>query len=580
MNNQKSRLLQLADRVRNSSISKSLESGIEFISDTTKKFSKELVIKSVSVIKPVTNTITETQDPLARFKKKSTIGPVIALASILGFLFKDKIFKGLSEINEFISPFFKFFKAGIVSPISKLTESITEKYETVKESVTSFIRSPIESIKSNADKLKTITPYDVVSFIGAGLGISEQSIEKLMNLGSKIKSAVSGIFGRFVSSPFNIFSDIVTGKFAFSIAAWVFNKTKSIFSNIISFGNKSATEVKYMNAQYSEENYANIDSKPKSLFRRFVSFVTGSDESGNTVAPNASQSAPVESNGAPNETISNFESDAPASSGSSEGGIAMQEITEQQINTATIFQSKSGRWSSKDAWLRAIIAIESMGKANADNGTFEGLFQLSRKYAMYNVANRFNPHDNFRMAKTAWNRENIPAIKRAGFPITPLTLYMTHQQGSTGGIQILKNWKNNKPVRARPLEVYKANNGINPDGSVMNDIQFTNKWIREINTKSESLRKLTEGGSTDIKPTPVLTQYDNIKTITVSKIPATLSNKTEKQKEIKPIHFTTPEFSQSGNQASTIEFSAPADLIPVRLNSPNIIKMTLSTRML
>lgn len=568
----------------NDSVSSNLNDGIKFITNISNKFNKEAVVNSVTVIKPKSNEITETQDPLARFKKKSTIGPIIAIASVLGYLFKDKILNGLSLINEFIEPFSKFKDLKFIP--ERLEESITEKYETITNTVTKFIKSPIETVKAATEKIKSLNVTDIVSFIGAGLGISDQSLEKLTNLGSKIKSAVSGIFGRFVSNPFNIFSDIVTGKFAISVASWIFNKTKNIFSNIISFGNKSSTEIKYMNAQYSEEKYRE-EEKSKSLLKRFVSFLgSDSDTSPVTVAP-VSQSAPGESqsssNDYGNESIAADSGAHQSASGAS--GIALTPVTEDMIRNATIYESR-GRWTSKEPWLRAFIAIESMGNPRADNGTFEGLFQLNRNYAMFNRGNRYNPQDNLRMAKAFWLSDCIPALKRAGIPITTLSLYMTHQQGPGNGPKILKNWLAGNDKRTGSIESRIKNAGKKSNGAAMNDKEFTEKWISEIGVRDSRLRNLTggTGGITSVNynANPVIKRNsDDIQTIVVDKIPSSISNKIEQPKKKNDLNFIIPpEFNHSFNQESTIEFSDTKDIIPVRLNCPNIIKMTLSTRML
>ena len=271
--------------------------------------------------------------------------------------------------------------------------------------------------------------------------------------------------------------------------------------------------------------------------------------------------------------------DGSLSPGSTAG--AMTPVTDEMIRNATIYESK-GRWTSKDQWLRTFIAIESMGKATADNGTFEGLFQLNRNYAMFNKGNRYNPHDNLRMAKAFWFSDCIPALKKAGLPVTVVTLYMTHQQGPTGGVRILKNWKAGHNTMTGSTGARTGNGGKKSGDGVMNDREFTEFWIKESMRREASLNRITgTGGSSSV----TISRLDEpIPTVEVAKLPTTLANFRDvtKPNPVPQEHivFKAPERNQSFNIAGTTEYSETADMLPARLNSPNILKMALSTRML
>lgn len=544
-----------------------LSSDIKFVSDANSRLNKA-VLKSVTSLQSSKNDIIKIEDPLARFKKSSSItGSLLAAGAILGYLFKDKILSGIDIISEFLAPFKR-----IKQIPERITQTIDNGTETIKEIVTVF-KSPLEHIKPTADKLKSITTEDIIAGIGSGLGLSDESLERLISLGSKVKTAVSGIFGGLISNPFNIFADITTGKFAFSVAKWLFDKSRGVLNSVIFAGKSSASETQYLNAQYggSTTRAVPLTGKPSS-----------SGDNSTSTEETSARIAPVAPDSAGASQASKPMADGSLSPGSTAG--AMTPVTDEMIRNATIYESK-GRWTSKDQWLRTFIAIESMGKATADNGTFEGLFQLNRNYAMFNKGNRFNPHDNLRMAKAYWFSDCIPALKKAGLPVTVVTLYMTHQQGPSGGVRILKNWKagNNTMTGSKGA---RTGNGGKKSGGVMNDREFTEFWINESMRREANLNRITGGGGTAAggSSSVTISRLDEpIPTVEVAKLPTSLANfrdVTKPNPVQEHIAFKTPERNQSFNITGTTEYSETADILPARLNSPNILKMTLSTRML
>ena len=544
-----------------------LSSDIKFVSDANSRLNKA-VLKSVTSLQSSKNDIIKIEDPLARFKKSSSItGSLLAAGAILGYLFKDKILSGIDIISEFLAPFKR-----IKQIPERITQTIDNGTETIKEIVTVF-KSPLEHIKPTADKLKSITTEDIIAGIGSGLGLSDESLERLISLGSKVKTAVSGIFGGLISNPFNIFADITTGKFAFSVAKWLFDKSRGVLNSVIFAGKSSASETQYMNAQYggSTTRAVPLTGKPSS-----------SGDNSTSTEETSARIAPVAPDSAGASQASKPMADGSLSPGSTAG--AMTPVTDEMIRNATIYESK-GRWTSNDQWLRTFIAIESMGKATADNGTFEGLFQLNRNYAMFNKGNRFNPHDNLRMAKAYWFSDCIPALKKAGLPVTVVTLYMTHQQGPSGGVRILKNWKAGNNTMTGSTGARTGNGGKKSGDGVMNDREFTEFWIKESMRREANLNRITGGGTAAGGSSSVtISRLDEpIPTVEVAKLPTSLANfrdVTKPNPVQEHIAFKTPERNQSFNITGTTEYSETADMLPARLNSPNILKMTLSTRML
>lgn len=544
-----------------------LSSDIKFVSDANSRLNKA-VLKSVTSLQSSKNDIIKIEDPLARFKKSSSItGSLLAAGAILGYLFKDNILSGIDIISEFLAPFKR-----IKQIPERITQTIDSGTETIKEIVTVF-KSPLEHIKPTADKLKSITTEDIIAGIGSGLGLSDESLERLISLGSKVKTAVSGIFGGLISNPFNIFADITTGKFAFSVAKWLFDKSRGVLNSVIFAGKSSASETQYMNAQYGGGTATTGSSTTRAVPLTGKPSSSGDNSTSARIAPVAPDSAGASQASKPM-------ADGSLSPGSTAG--AMTPVTDEMIRNATIYESK-GRWTSKDQWLRTFIAIESMGKATADNGTFEGLFQLNRNYAMFNKGNRFNPHDNLRMAKAYWFSDCIPALKKAGLPVTVVTLYMTHQQGPSGGVRILKNWKAGNNTMTGSTGARTGNGGKKSGDGVMNDREFTEFWIKESMRREANLNRIAgtaAGGSSSV----TISRLDEpIPTVEVAKLPTSLANfrdVTKPNPVQEHIAFKTPERNQSFNITGTTEYSETADMLPARLNSPNILKMTLSTRML
>jgi hypothetical protein len=211
------------------------------------------------------------------------------------------------------------------------------------------------------------------------------------------------------------------------------------------------------------------------------------------------------------------------------------------------------------------------------------MVHLNRNYAMFNKGNRFNPHDNLRMAKAYWFSDCIPALKKAGLPVTVVTLYMTHQHGPSGGVRILKNWKAGNNTMTGSTGARTGNGGKKSGDGVMNDREFTEFWIKESMRREANLNRITgttAGGSSSV----TISRLDEpIPTVEVAKLPTSLANfrdVTKPNPVQEHIAFKTPERNQSFNITGTTEYSETADMLPARLNSPNILKMTLSTRML
>lgn len=523
------------------------------------KITPIVTISSVSALKPKQNEVSEVNDPLQIFKKQSSknglLASFTAAAALFGTLFHDNIISSVSSILTKINAFD--------------LETVADSFTSIKDEV---VNTVIEIPTTISDSIRNLEFPDIVSALSINI-IPESQIEKLFNLTSKIKTAVSGIFGGFISNPFNIFNEAISsGKFALTIATWVFAKTKGIFDSIISFGNKGTDNLEQMNAQYSENKFETQEQKQTKIIERVKRLF----EPALSASPGASDSS-----------LANTASDSTTNTNSSVSGptVMDQQISESEINAGTItpFQKK-GRtfWTSPQPWLKAIIAVESGGDPLITNSFgYVGLFQMGSHFKI----NRKDPHQSLAASKKFWLHDCIPALKKQGLPITPFNIYMTHQQGPGRAPIILK----------RALQGYtgitgtrlaRIRNGGVKNGRAMNDTEFINeKWRPHFAKKAAS--GLGGGNSANIKSLPeaykVLSKYepDGITTIEVDKIPAKFRNMAEQQKNpYSSIELINQPKQYESLQAGTIESTIAQPVKAVRLNSPSIINMTLSTRML
>lgn len=516
----------------------------------------KIIVSNTTVLKPTKNEVSEVGDPLSIFKKDSNsgVGSFAVAAALFGTLFHDNIISSVSSILTRINAF----------DVDSISDSVTSLKDEV---VNKVIENPV--IPESIRKLEF---PDIVAALSIGTSLEPQ-LEKLFNLTSKIKTAVSGIFGGFISNPFNIFNEAISsGKFALTIATWVFAKTKGIFDSIISFGNKGTDNLEQMNAQYSENKFEQTKQKPITITERVKRLFEPS------ASPNASESPQ------PAIATESTTESTQMSSGASGPTSMDQPITEAEINAGTItpFQ-KNGRtfWTSPQPWLRAIIAVESGGDPLITNAFgYTGLFQMGSHFKI----NRKDPHQSLAASKQFWLRDCIPALKRQGLPITPFHIYLTHQQGPGRAPIILKRALQGYTGITGTTKARVRNGGVK-NGRAMNDTEFINeKWRPYFAKKAASG---LGGNSTAIKSLPeaykVLSKHDRdgITTIEVDKIPAKFRNMSEQQKNpYSSIELMTQPKQFESLQAGTIETSIAQPLKAVRLNSPSIINMTLSTRML
>jgi hypothetical protein len=130
---------------------------------------------------------------------------------------------------------------------------------------------------------------------------------------------------------------------------------------------------------------------------------------------------------------------------------------------------------------------------------------------------------------------------------------MTHQQGPSGGVRILKNWKAGNNTMTGSKGARTGNGGIKSGGGVMNDQEFTEFWIKESMRREASLNRITgtAGGSSSV----TISRLDEpIPTVEVAKLPTSLANFRDVTKP-NPVQehsaFKATERNQSFNIAGT-----------------------------
>lgn len=161
-------------------------------------------------------------------------------------------------------------------------------------------------------------------------------------------------------------------------------------------------------------------------------------------------------------------------------------ITSNSLSQSTIKQTPMGRWTSDDPVMARIIAVESMGNANADRGNtrYKGLMQIdSTNKKDYNAKNYFDPQENFELGKRVIIK-NTQSLERKGIPITPAHVYLTHNQGSYGFEAIYKVATGQLPesVLDKPLKGGGSirNNMNNNGGKGKTAKEFITYWEQRL----------------------------------------------------------------------------------------------------
>lgn len=133
------------------------------------------------------------------------------------------------------------------------------------------------------------------------------------------------------------------------------------------------------------------------------------------------------------------------------------------FQNATLKRLENGQYTTDNALLNAIMKIESGGRADAVSPTgARGLFQFTKgtgkQYGLMTNADRLDPIKNYEAMKRL-TADNIKALQRAGIEPTPANIYMAHQQGIGGTIEIIRAIKQGREVSAKVRKNMNLNAG-------------------------------------------------------------------------------------------------------------------------
>lgn len=166
--------------------------------------------------------------------------------------------------------------------------------------------------------------------------------------------------------------------------------------------------------------------------------------------------------------------------------------TRDEVNKAVAYASKVTAIPVNQ--LATVVQIESRGNPMAVNGKSKGLFQVQpgawdesaewlRKRGVDIgtwSSNVFKPEQNA-LAGAAYMKINMDRLKALGYtgPLTPAVLYLAHQQGAGGFVEL---WRANQglgPVK-KPLVTEEAMKGNPPQdgkGVTTDKAEFYRRWM-------------------------------------------------------------------------------------------------------
>lgn len=562
---EKNRLSTINDRLARARASRSF-----VISEKQNKVIDDLESKIKPSQIPVTlniksaNDTAETKDPLSLFKSK---GPsLFGIIAPLAFLFKDQIFDKIKDIIEFIKPFTRI--------LGHITTRAVNVIETTKENIKTVVP---KTITTSMGLITRVSPFNSIALLMNTVGIgSDEILEKISDIGDSLNKTIKRYLG--FEDTDSLIMTIATGKFGIAIFKKLYQSIKTAFNDLVSFTRLATNKIKSINSAYVTFP-TESDTKIKSKNDTLAPMQPGEESVTDNDSTEAHQNTPVTQESSGDTNLSETEQSSPGMSHASPGWIS-QPITTSDIDAATIvpFNYKGQtRWTSSIPWLRAMIGIESAGNPNADNGTYEGLFQLNRNYAMFKRGNRFNAQDNLKMAKTFWKSDIMTVFRGANIELNATNLYLGHQQGAGGTKDLyLRARRGDKTITPGMRQRMAGNFGVT------HAADYIGRAEKAVANKESMMRSISGGKGGDsvkriIEVLSVKTDED-IPEIIIDKIPSSL-NQTQKQPRQNPIQNQVESPRVNSAKSTTID-SVASDVRAPRVNSQSIIQMSISARLL
>ena len=175
---------------------------------------------------------------------------------------------------------------------------------------------------------------------------------------------------------------------------------------------------------------------------------------------------------------------------------AAQAPAPRPINDLKIWKRPDGRYMTGDTFLDTMLSIESGGRLHDKNGNIlkaagssaRGLFQVidstARSYGLLGDGFdlRGDPEASLAFA-VKYAQDNAKSLKKNGIPVSPLTVYLSHQQGA-GGIKEIWDAANGRGTVSKGVRANMDNNG----GRGLTPAQFLKKYDNIIAARMEEAR--------------------------------------------------------------------------------------------
>lgn len=112
------------------------------------------------------------------------------------------------------------------------------------------------------------------------------------------------------------------------------------------------------------------------------------------------------------------------------------------LDSSQVWLGSDGKAYSSDPYLNAVIAKESSRNPNAVNGDAKGIYQFMpgtwHDYGEGDESQRTDIQAAHR-AVLKMTKERMNGLAKAGFPLTPDNVYLTHLLGLGGALKLLRN---------------------------------------------------------------------------------------------------------------------------------------------
>lgn len=498
------------------------------------------------------------------------IGTAASLAIQGGLMARDLSRKANSEAENTIIKT-KDGMAELTDAQGKLVDKQNETIETFSSSISGMAKKATSAIGSGVSKMvKTLGDYGptIIGIVGGGVG---NIIKNMANFIPTLLNAVGAIAKNIGKKIYNFVSEPLSK---------IYNKIKSILPDIKlpSWQDMKDTAGGLYENSYAQ-SFVDRTGKVGNWLGRKVGLIDDNatkKNGGSSIslsglydAATPGQQKVMDGIGSGFRQVGGYVRNKAAQFG--DFITNNESITLKQLEDSKLYRLSSGRYSSDNTVMDKFLAIESMGNAGARRrnsggklSQFIGLTQIGnamRKQFGLSVEDSYDPHKNFAVAKKN-ALLNAKAFKKYGIPITATTLYLAHNQGLRGFLQIWNAAYNGGSLSARRKSNMRAN------GKQTDAKGFIEYWKKRVNKDYSTFKKHYGAGKYVPNSLPAgvgnsNSPIKNVDTISgplegvssATKTP-TISNANingAKSKENNRIRFTAPKDSMGNRIARSAE---------------------------